>query len=405
MLKTIIASWAVRFSVIVIVVIVGLFFVFQAFYKSTTVFSFNNDDAATVVTDEPVPTGPTLEERIAQAQERSQEVRGVYMTALVASSVNGAGKTKRDRIVDLIATTELNAVVIDVKEVAGSQLNENLISFVQSLKKQGIWTIARVPLMRDSSEVQTHSDWYLQRTDGRPWADALGHYWLDPAQPEVATYLSTFAKNVIDAGFDEIQTDYIRYPSDGNLRSIASTSLPENKFTVIDTFSRDFVGALKEYKPEIIVSTDLFGYIATLKKDNTIGQRLEDLGKHFDYISLMLYPSHFYAGFSVPADAARNLPALSYGYGVDPSFDVVARPYQVIYRSTLAAQDVVATSSGKALMRPFLQDFNLSFDRNRGIVYGSERVRAQIDGAQDAGASGWLLWNASNNYTEQALQQ
>jgi hypothetical protein len=258
--------------------------------------------------------------------------------------------------------------------------------------------------MRDSSQTEAHPEWYLAKIGGGVWRDKLGHAWLNPAVPEVRAYLFGFAKTIIDSGFDEIQFDYVRYPSDGNLKTIASASLPPIKSAVIDEATRELVDQIKIYKPTVIVSADLFGYIALLKEDKTIGQKLELLGKTFDYISLMVYPSHFYAGLSVPADSARKLPAISYKYGVEVSKDVVAHPYDVVFRTTLASQDIVATSSGKAFMRPFLQDFNLAGDRARGISYGPERVRAQIDGAEAGGSHGWLMWNASNNYTAEAFK-
>jgi hypothetical protein len=401
---------------IIFAAIVAVFLLFRFIVISNTILTdkhpdspintgINNSSSTLEAATEVVDPGPTLEERVKASYERSKRIKGAYMTSLVASSVRGAGKLKRDNIVKLTEDTELNAIVIDVKEVNGGELNDNLVQFVKELKEKNIWSIARVALMRDSSQTKEHPEWYIQRTDGRPWYDGLGHHWLDPANQNVADYLVNFSKTVIDVGFDEIQVDYIRYPSDGNLRIIAASSSPTNKFTVINSFSEQLVRRLKEHKPEIIVSADVFGYIATLKQASSIGQKLEDMGQYFDYISLMLYPNHFYAGFHVPADPVRDLPALSYGYGVDASYDVVAHPYQVLNRSIITAQDIIATSSGKALMRPYLQDFNLSHDTSRGIFYDASRVRAQIDGAEDAGAEGWLLWNSGNNYSEGALKK
>ncbi|MDP3727488.1 MAG: putative glycoside hydrolase, partial [bacterium] len=145
---------------------------------------------------------------------------------------------------------------------------------------------------------------------------------------------------------------------------------------------------------------------------------------------LMVYPSHYYAGFQVAADPKRNLPPLYYPYQSTNIADVAPnRPYDVVHRSLLIAGDVLAgratsTPTGPAAsgiatttpqhmpvpmqktakLRPWLQDFDLSVDTARGIHYDAKKVRAQIDAAEDAGASGWLLWSPTNIYTKEALR-
>lgn len=198
---------------------------------------------------------------------------------------------------------------------------------------------------------------------------------------------------------------------------------------------REFFGylhdELKRYRPDLILSADLFGYTAIQGGDLGIGQRLADIGENFDYISLMVYPSHYYAGFEVPADKTRKLPALFYPYQ-SKNISLVAsnHPYEVVYRSLLVARDFLegktatttpagnsgsATSSAEAppstpppastaKLRPWLQDFDLGADTSRGIRYDAVKVRAQIDAAEAAGAPGWLLWDPSNVYTKEALK-
>ena len=159
-----------------------------------------------------------------------------------------------------------------------------------------------------------------------------------------------------------------------------------------------------------------------------------DAGRYFDYISFMLYPSHYYSGFQVPADTVRGLPAVYFPYRGKVAKDLASiRPYEVVHRSLLFAMDVlsgrVATSSlvksanpqksatstevvkeeqlkplSKSRLRPWLQDFDLVADTSRGIKYDAEKVRAQIMAAENAGASGWLLWNSKNEYTKEALK-
>lgn len=321
-------------------------------------------------------------------------VRGVYMTSAVAKSKWPGAALKRNKIMKLIETTELNGLIIDVKESEGSEVGERLKKFVQSLYNKPVWSIARVVAFADNSQVAEHPDWYLTYAGGAVWRDKRGNAWLDPANPDARRYIIDFCKSVIDIGFDEIQFDYIRYPSDGSISAIKRSRAENTKQEIIREVFETFSQELRAYDPTIRLSVDLFGYV-TQRPELSIGQSLEDAVPYFDYISPMVYPSHYYSGFSVKADEKRDLPAVSlsaYGANTDPE--------TVIYRSLLTAQDTIfaTTTKKRAKLRPWLQDFSMG-----GVKYGEERVRAQIDAAEKAGSSGWLLWNASNRYTEATL--
>lgn len=375
----------------------------------------------------------TVEERIVEAHLRSQNRRGVYMTAAVANDRGSAGTRLRNRILDLIRATELNAVVIDVKEAFGMETSKNLAPLVAELKKEDIWTIARFTVMRDNSQVLLHPDWYLYRKDtGEVWRDNHKHAWFDPARPEVQQYTADLVKKIIDIGFDEIQFDYIRFPSDGDIQHSAypfyNPKLHGPKYKVMAGFFKHLHDELKSYKPEIILSVDLFGYVASRGNDFGVGQRLEDLKNNFDYISFMVYPSHYYSGFYMAADAERGLPEVYYPYRNASTTNVVSnKPYEVVHRSIIFAEDFLAGKFNKknassttatttiseitkdakvsnVRFRPFLQAFDLRADTKRGIYYDTEKIRAQIQAAEDAGASGWLLWNPSNVYDVDALR-
>ena len=284
---------------------------------------------------------------------------------------------------------------------------------------------------------------------------------MDPASIEARLYILNYSKLMIELGFDELQYDYIRFPSDGNIADIVYPVYKakyESKYAVLKSFFEYLNKNLKEYKPQIILSADLFGYVATRASDLGIGQRMEDIGHNFDYISFMLYPSHFYSGFEVGEDKERGLPSVYFPYRSKTITDVVSNhPYEVVHRSLLIAMDVlsgkISTSSlsgakpapkpqktatpksaagvaaiiaaenaqkqedtepesiapinvlSNSRLRPWLQDFDLGADTSRGIKYDVKKVRAQIDAAEDAGASGWLLWNPSNVYTVEALKK
>ncbi len=381
-----------------------------------------------------------LAARIAQARERSAGVKGLYMTSSVANDRGQSATALKNKILELLETTELNGLVIDVKETEGGAIiTETLDELVAGLRRKGIWTIARIAVFKDSSQVRAHPDWYLKRKDNQLWRDNRGGLWLDPAERKVWDYTIAVARQAMEAGFDELQFDYIRFPSDGDTRAIVYPAYDQkrSKPEVMREFFSYLAGALRQARPDIILSADLFGYVALQAEDIGVGQRLEDIGENFDYISLMVYPSHYYGGFEVPADTLRNLPALRYPYrSANVAETAASHPYEVVYRSLLIADDILAgratstpsasaqaTSTAqarsaadearqqgnnaafrRARLRPWLQDFDLAIDSRRKIHYDAAKVRAQIDAAEAAGAAGWLLWSPDNVYTNEALK-
>lgn len=400
---------------------------------------------------------PTPEELLKDALLRSQSIKGVYMTAVVANDPGRAATKLRNDILHLADTTELNAVVVDVKETDGTFLPESLPDFISQLHQKNIWAIARLVVFNDTVQARTHPEMALKRAGGKLWLDRRKNAWLDPASPEAQEYIVRVAKQAIDYGFDEIQFDYIRFPSDGDVENIVYpvfTPKTKLKYEVLRDFFAYANRELKSYRPQIILSADMFGYVATQQNDLGIGQRMEDLGDAFDHISFMLYPSHFYNGFQARADLARGLAELYFPYRSQDITRVASNhPYDIVYRSLLTASDFLAGkevfaeattttaatppprpslpdedgkepplikgSSGvaghaatttvvtrsHAKLRPWLQAFDLGADTSRGIYYTAEMVRAQIQASEDAGASGWLLWNPSNVYDAAALEK
>ncbi len=352
---------------------------------------------------------------IRAAQERSGQIKGLYINEFVANSQNPVALNTRQKIKNLLAETELNGVVIDVKEAYGSNLPDSLKKLIDEFHQADIWVIARICAFRDSSLIEEKPDLYLKSilnsttssaTTTELWKDWSGRHWLDPASEEVQDYLIGFSKEVIDFGFDELQFDYIRFPSDGDLENVIYPFYDESQeeYEVIREFFLNLSDELKDYMPSIILSVDLFGYVASQYQALDIGQRILDAADTFDYISFMLYPSHFYGGFTASKDLKRELPAIYFPYIDEDVNQVVSNhAYEVILRSVLSASDYLALFDSQAKIRPWLQDFNLNFDTSRGIYYDAEKIKDQIQGAQDAGAAGWLLWNPSNVYTAEAF--
>ena len=394
----------------------------------------------------------TKEELIAEALEKSKEIKALYMTADVAND-QGAGATGlRNNIIRIVEATEINGLVIDVKEVCGPDYDErNLKQLLEELRQKNIWTMARIVVFKDASQIDIHPEWYLKRkqikavgdgcwrkrhlreiaTDGKKpnailWQDNKGGYWLDPASEEARNYILEFSKKMIDFGFDELQFDYIRFPSDGDVENAIYPVRDGkmSKYLTMKEFFEFLNNNLKAYKSDIILSADLFGYAAIRAGDVGIGQRLEDIGDNFDYISFMVYPSHYYNGLYLPADPSRNLTVVELTRA-----GARANPGIVVMRSLQSARDFLdgriatttysgfsrATSTletvknpvphSRARLRPWLEDFFHEEDKVLGRPFGVDKVKMQIEGAEQVEKHGWMLWNASNIYTEGALRR
>ena len=328
-------------------------------------------------------------QRIQKIKEQSENVKGVYMTSYVASSRTTFAEKLRNNIFKFIEEEKINSIVIDVKEAQGPKLPTQLKDLISELHQKNAWSIARVVVFRDNSLVETHPEFYLKGETGSFWQDNQECFWLDPASQEVQDYIIDFSKKVIDFGFDELQFDYIRFPSDGDLKDIVYPfyDSSEEKVQIIGEFVSRLNRELKDYKKEIILSIDIFGYVAVQFESLEIGQRLKDF-KDLDYISFMLYPSHFYGGFEEFPYRSENIEEV-----------VSNHPYEVIFRSITTATDYLESLEGTAKIRPWLQAFDLRVDTKRGIFYDTEKIMAQIKAAEDASSAGYLLWSPTNVYS------
>ena len=322
--------------------------------------------------------------------------RAAYLTYF------GVGdRTIRNRVLDLAARTELNAVVIDVKGdrgwivyrteipealAAGAQGPATLRDFdalMADLKARGIYTIARIVTFKDNVLARHRPDWAVIDTrTGTPWIDNEKLAWVDPFREEVWDYNIAIAREAVRRGFDEVQFDYVRFPTDGRLGA-ARYARPNTRQTRLPAVAGFLARARRELGAMgAFVAADVFGYTAFNENDTDIGQRIEELAPHVDYFSPMLYPSGYH----------RGIP----GYR-----NPVEHPYQVVHESVR----LIRQRAGHATVRvrPWLQDFrDYAFDRR---PFGVAEIRAQIQGALDAGAAGWMLWNPRNEYTAAALRQ
>lgn len=318
-------------------------------------------------------------------------VKGIYMTSWTASS-----NDLRGGLVKLIDDTELNTVVIDIKDYSGKivfpEISDRLKAygseeirisdlkeFIESLHKKNIYVIARIAVFQDAYFVKFRPDLAVKNKEGtKVWKDKKGISWIDPGSREYWDYIILLSKEARKIGFDEVNFDYIRFPSDGNMEDISypwSTTTP--KALVLKNFFKYLHNGLSD--SGLKISADLFGMTTTAIDDMGIGQVLENTLPYFDYVDPMVYPSHYpptFEGFKDPEE----------------------HPYDVVHFAmggAVARAKIASTSSEK--LRPWLQDFGLKMN------YGPEEVRAQIKATGDVGLSSWLLWSASNKYTQGAL--
>jgi hypothetical protein len=203
---------------------------------------------------------------------------------------------------------------------------------------------------------------------------------VDPFREEVWDYAIAVAKEAVAKGFDEVQFDYVRFPTDGKL-SAAKYSQPNNAQTRLPAIAGFLAKARRELGPTgVFLAADVFGYTAFNDNDTDIGQRVEELAPHLDYICPMVYPSGYHRG--IPG--VRN---------------PVAQPYEIVKESVRLTRK--RSAPGTVQVRPWLQDFrDYAFDRR---IFGVNEIRAQIRGARDGGAVGFMLWNPKNGYTGGAL--
>ncbi|MFZ2803909.1 MAG: putative glycoside hydrolase [Patescibacteria group bacterium] len=320
------------------------------------------------------------------------EVRGIYWTAWTAGSQHGQD------LLSYMTKTGLNAVVIDLKvddgELAFEPHDASLTPYVQKSKampkldvllaqlaQKHIYRIARIFVMRDGAFGTIHPEDALHTKTGGIWKDNTGTPWLDPAAPAVAQYALALGKEAYARGFDEVQYDYVRFPSDGPLTGIVYPVYDgkESKVTVMQDFFNTVGGGLQ--KEHIPVSFDLFGMTFWKTDDFGIGQRLQDVLPVANAVSPMAYPSHYPNGFQGFANPA------------DHPYDIVN---QTLNEGAKLIESESSSTSDKTLrstFRPWIQDFNI------GAFYTAPLVEAEIKAARDAGASGFLIWNARNVYT------
>lgn len=337
----------------------------------------------------------------AEPKRRPVKVKGIYISAYVAGT-----PAMMDTIIEEIDRTEINSLVIDLKddfgrivcsmdspavtELAASKVYiADMEGLMQKLKDHNIYTIARIPAFRDPWLGQRKPEWCIQNEDGTLYTDKDGNTWANPYCQEVWDYLAEISTEAGKLGFDEVQFDYVRFCTE--------KSMDQAVFADSDVNGRsrtDIICEFIEYQYNILkaeglfVSADVFGAIINSGVDaDSVGQLYGDMARHLDYISPMIYPSHY----------------------ADGNFDI-EHPDTEPYRTVMAAlteskkELYYAAQNGGSVagVRPWLQDFTASWLPHH-IPYTGAEVRAQIQAVYDAGYDEWLLWDASCNYEWEGL--
>lgn len=303
------------------------------------------------------------------------EVKAIYITSQTAKRTGHMAELRQ-----IIKDTELNAVVINTKEPFGARMDDDLGKLVAELHDEGVWVIARHVAFQDDDLATRQPKFSLKRANGANWKDRGGHGWVDPASQEVWQYNLDLAQQALRLGFDEINLDYIRFPTDGDLQNIIypAWDKAKPKEEVLRDFLHWFKQGLLSVNPQAKLSIDVYGETFLRDFAGTTGQRILLLAPEVDVVAPMVYPSHYRSGnfgFSNPA----------------------SEPYGVV-KGTLLKGNPLFINAPDTIVRPWLQDFNL------GATYTPAMVRAQMQATEEAGhKNGWMLWNPKNIYSESAL--
>ena len=329
------------------------------------------------------------------------KVRGIYISGPMAGSTE-----LFQNILDSAAGTEINTVGIDFKDDQGritcpvdspvaSEIGacrpyvQDMKELIASLKERGLYVIARVVAFRDPWLAEKKPEWSLHLADGSLYRDRQGMAWVDPYRKEVWDYLVEVGTEAKEAGFDEVQFDYIRFSTEGTMRDVVFDEAVTGGRSKTDVITEFVKYAYENLASQgLFVSADVFGTIIGSDIDaQAVGQVYTEMAKHLDYICPMIYPSHYGPG----------------NFGLEHPDTM---PYETVLEALKKSQMVMDQAaeadghvSSQAIVRPWLQDFTASYlGEGNYIPYGYNEVQRQIQAVKDAGYDEWMLWSAANRY-------
>ncbi|MGL4801081.1 putative glycoside hydrolase [Cetobacterium sp.] len=322
------------------------------------------------------------------------DVKGVYLNIYTIGSTK-----KMERLINLANTTEINAFVIDIKDdngvlsfemeapkkfgipVSKNYPIKNIKEFMKKMKENNIYTIARIVSFKDPTYAKANPDKVIiSRDTGKPYTNSDGIIWVSAHDRNLWDYNLSVAEEAAKAGFNEIQFDYVRFPASNggkldaklNYRNTKNESKPE-------TIQKYLKYAKERLNPlGVYTSADVYGQVGTFSDDMGLGQHWEAVTQVVDYISPMMYPSHYGNG--------------AYGIAVPD-----AQPYKTIYHSLKDSINRNENVNSPAVIRPWIQAFTAKWVKGY-IPYNEKEIREQIKAMNDLGVTEYLLWSPSNNY-------
>ena len=346
------------------------------------------------------PTGPTV-------------VRALYVNRWAAQS-----RRKMAKLVAIADTTEINALVVDMKDEfglnyasknpefvknAGNSGKANVVALLDTLKAHKIFPIARIVVFKDSVTARVHPEWTIRKTDGSVWRDKKGLAWVNPYHHELWDYNIGVAEELVKLGFGEIQFDYIRFPEP--YPSLPKQVFPDSKDV---TKPNALAAYLKEARTRLNKlgarsTADIFGLVTTVNGALEVGQVWEKLAPNTDVLLPMVYPSHYphgELGLASPNAEPYKVITISIGkaHERDAKLGITtpnAEPYQVITTAIKRARerDEKLGIKDAEHVRPWLQAFTLGKP-----AYGAEQLRAEKKAVYDSGYDGWVMWNPGSSY-------
>lgn len=369
-------------------------------------------------------------------QPLPEQVKSIYMTACVTGT-----KDFRERLVALIEETEVNSLVIDIKDFSGTisfppESEEwrpawsaakcgtaDMKDFIEMLHEKGVFVIGRITVFQDPFYTSLHPELAVKKSDRTSiWKDHKGLSFIDVGAREYWDHLILLARDSYNIGFDELNFDYVRYPSDGPMTDISFTHSKEypgddNKQANLEEFFKYLHEQLSDEalfahyhhtntgrdKSIPWTSADLFGMTTTNYDDLSIGQVQDRAAPYFDFIAPMVYPSHYPKnafGYANPNDYSYEIVHYAMKTGVErmqsETTPMMGFQHERIGTSTPAVYK--KPTYGPEKFRTWIQDFDYGGD------YDIEEVREQIQASYDAGVMSWMIWSPGNIYTRGALE-
>ncbi|MBN1327317.1 MAG: hypothetical protein JW996_05145 [Candidatus Cloacimonetes bacterium] len=324
--------------------------------------------------------------------------RGIYYTAYTLASQNFP------ELLGQAKAASINTIVFDLKNMHGdiffsrgqkdSLTAENIIPIinidetVKSLHDQDMKAVSRVVMFHDRYLAGKYPELRPQTESGNPWQEyPQGEpSWLDPSNPKVQNHLLTLIEEIASSGIDELQMDYIRFPTQGSqseaifhfqkedsLKSLQdSTYIKRSRSDIIEQFIKEAYDICSKHGTRL--TADVFAIVSWQRKVDieSTGQDIRKISIYLNAIHPMIYSSHFDKNFGFRKDAHNE-------------------PYYLVYQAIGLLKSNITNN---CLIIPYLQA------NNWRVNYKSEYISAQLQAVKDTDSDGYILWNSANRYAE-----